>query len=749
MGDTVARVAALVVGISLMGGAAARAADAEVTVGEVAIPDFAVAIAPDAGAAEAPQSMAIEVIQSAVYAVSKRPQLIRETPGVASVITHEQAIGFGWSSLNDVLYRQPGFAPSRDYERRVVAARGQFESWNNNHLLLLIDGVPFNDDLYGTAYTWEITPLDLAKAVEIVRGPASALYGGNATNGVINVRTPTIAPGAVELHGGAQAGVDGTQRYRAFAGQGTRAGSLMVSYDRFTTPGDEYLSPDGSGRTAPDGSLARFQVQDERADQYAFLKLTGNQIAPGLSLQLHYQDWQFETGHGWLWSIPDQGEHMKEWRWLGALSYHESSKNVEQEYVVRFQRHNIDWHNRYFPDNGACSADDTTCYLDGATEHLATHTQDVFARAQAGIDLPRAMNALGGVDYSGFLYSGDAEHTSNIDLTTFQRYPDNQTMPAGPFLERILDHPVHNVGAFAQLSSGQALGRYVTATVGARYDRAFFHYTDIAQPDRPVDSKAFEQLSPRAALVFFPTDRVSVKLLAGRGFRAPSPSELFGANTFALGSDIEKLKAETVRTYELALDWAVAGNWIWRGNVYHRQFNDQIAYSVENFNLSTNVYSNVTVGAETELLSDFTVGAARVQGFVNYSLVKLLDETVKDSTIMTSDRLTWAPEQVGNLGVYVRRGALDASAQVHGQGAVQRRDSDRVNAANLMLRPASLDPWATIDARVAYRVSPWAMVGVLATNLLGDRAPLIKNNDYPFDYRGDGRRVMLTLDLDR
>src|SRR5690349_15419475 len=95
-----------------------------------------------------------DVLKSSVYVASKRPQQVRESPAVISLVTHEQTTRYGWNSLNDVLYRQPGFAVARDYERRVVAGRGQFEGWNNNHLLLLVDGVPFNDNLYGTAFTW-------------------------------------------------------------------------------------------------------------------------------------------------------------------------------------------------------------------------------------------------------------------------------------------------------------------------------------------------------------------------------------------------------------------------------------------------------------------------------------------------------------------------------------------------------------------------------------------------------------------
>lgn len=246
----------------------------------------------------------------------------------------------------------------------------------------------------------------------------------------------------------------------------------------------------------------------------------------------------------------------------------------------------------------------------------------------------------------------------------------------------------------------------------------------------------------------FPTDRLSLKLLAGRGFRAPAPSELFGANTYALASNIGELEPETIRTLEAAFDWAVAGNWIWRANIFHRQFNDQIAYSEQNFNLSTNLYSNTTTGVETEVLADLaTGGSGRLQGFANYSLVQLLDETIKDENIAESNRLAWAPEHVGNIGLHFHRGRLDLSGQVHGQGPVRRRASDRMTVEYLALRENRVPAWASIDLRVAVKALSWAVVGVQGTNLLDQRAPLIKNNDYPFDYRSDGRRLFLTIDL--
>ena len=66
--------------------------------------------------------------------------------------------------------------------------RGNLDGWNNNHILHLVDGIPINDNLYGSAYTW-FTPVFTAKTMEVIRGPGSALYGSNAMNGVVQMNT--------------------------------------------------------------------------------------------------------------------------------------------------------------------------------------------------------------------------------------------------------------------------------------------------------------------------------------------------------------------------------------------------------------------------------------------------------------------------------------------------------------------------------------------------------------------------------
>jgi hypothetical protein len=82
---------------------------------------------------------------------------------------------------------------------------------------------------------------------------------------------------------------------------------------------------------------------------------------------------------------------------------------------------------------------------------------------------------------------------------------------------------------------------------------------------------------------------------------------------------------------------------------------------------------------------------------------------------------------------------------------VYRRDSDRLSGgmptAFAALRPESVAPWFRLDARVAYRPSPWMRVSVQGTNLTDSEGQLVKIGNFPFDYRIEGIRVLAVLEL--
>lgn len=62
------------------------------------------------------------------------------------------------------------------------------------HTLLLIDGVRYGSATLGTP-AWENIPVDMIDRIEVVKGPASALYGSDGVGGVVQIFTRKGKPG--------------------------------------------------------------------------------------------------------------------------------------------------------------------------------------------------------------------------------------------------------------------------------------------------------------------------------------------------------------------------------------------------------------------------------------------------------------------------------------------------------------------------------------------------------------------------
>ena len=722
------------------------------------------------GGAFATMSLA-DLLNVEISSASKLKQTMREAPSIVSVVTQEQIGQFGWRSINDILYHQPGFFPGQDYDRRTVGARGMPEGWNNNHLLLLVDGIPFNDNLYGTAYTSEITPLVFSKKIEVIRGPGSALYGTNATNGVLTLNTFEARDLKNHSLFRSRIGNRNGQSYDVLAGAEFEHFDAVLAYNHQGTAGVDYESYDGTATwyftykdlydaeyIAPSeflddsGTLYRAKPRDARSSSYFFSKLSGKGDLDGLSIQYHHQMWDFQTGHGWFWTIPDFDESMAEQRDILAIKYTHQSETWNQEYVLRFQRHQIDWNMRYAVNDSWYDF-----YPAGMTEYLRTHADDIFARAQFTWFGPDEMTLLVGLESTVFLYGGDEEHYSNIDLADASYPPvteSNQPHAAGPWFEPVKDKPVTTVGVYGQLTSGALLGDSVTASVGARYDNQFFNYMSSTDEGTREQDKSFQQLSPRLALVISATDDMAIKLLGGRAFRAPSPTEMFGANTWTLASNLEALEPEVITTAELAVDYSVSEHVQLRANGYWTKFENQIAYSLANTNLSTNIYTLTSAGAELELL----FGWKHVSGFVNTSFTARLDEDIfeaeKAFVSASPDELTWAPALTANGGLTYQSSGFTVGLVGHFQGEVKRREKDVFSEEELAVmgltdqpRAQSVPAWLSLDAKVSYQLIDALELGVSATNLLGGENLLVKNLKFPFDYQSEGRRVFAELVL--
>ena len=91
----------------------------------------------------------------------------------------------------------------------MFTLRGVGGSSPNAGVLVLIDGMPQYAGLYGHSIADAYQTM-LAERVEVLRGPASALYGSNAMGGVVNIVTRQMKEDGAKSHIRLSAGSYGT-----------------------------------------------------------------------------------------------------------------------------------------------------------------------------------------------------------------------------------------------------------------------------------------------------------------------------------------------------------------------------------------------------------------------------------------------------------------------------------------------------------------------------------------------------------
>jgi outer membrane receptor for ferrienterochelin and colicins len=118
------------------------------------------------------------------------PEKASDVPADMEIITADEIRRSGATDIPDILRYYAGIdVRSEGALDNDVSIRGYAQPFNPR-LLVLIDGRQVYLDDYG--YTpWQTLPVQLAdiRQIEVVRGPASALFGFNAASGVINIIT--------------------------------------------------------------------------------------------------------------------------------------------------------------------------------------------------------------------------------------------------------------------------------------------------------------------------------------------------------------------------------------------------------------------------------------------------------------------------------------------------------------------------------------------------------------------------------
>lgn len=151
-------------------------------------------------AEEAPdRKMEVMVVTASGY-----EQKLVDAPASISVITQEDLMIKPYTTLLDAVRDLEGVDIGETCDKTgqgTISLRGM----GSDYTLILVDGKRQNNhgDIYPNSFGGNqfghVPPLDAIDRIEVIRGPASTLYGADALGGVVNIITKKWATNGLAL----------------------------------------------------------------------------------------------------------------------------------------------------------------------------------------------------------------------------------------------------------------------------------------------------------------------------------------------------------------------------------------------------------------------------------------------------------------------------------------------------------------------------------------------------------------------
>lgn len=128
-------------------------------------------------------------IDELVVTATRTDNKILNTPVRVNLITPKMLSSIPLESIDEALKYAPGINYSRPFgifsTKGIVTMRGM-SGKEQGRVLVLLDGVPVNKSDGGTV-DWNMIDINSVQKIEVTKGAGSAMYGGNAMGGIINI----------------------------------------------------------------------------------------------------------------------------------------------------------------------------------------------------------------------------------------------------------------------------------------------------------------------------------------------------------------------------------------------------------------------------------------------------------------------------------------------------------------------------------------------------------------------------------
>lgn len=707
-----------------------------------------------------------------VITATKTEKSIAEVPGIVDVVTSEDiektsaSVG---NTVDEVINTLPGVHARKGlgspWARIFVSLRG---TGPQSRTLVLVDGQAINEYYYGSTggANWELVPLENIEKIEVVKGPFSSLYGGNAMGGVINMITKMPEERKIKVK--TKFGSYGNQFHDVNYGDKFGKLGVFIGFNRKETDG--YVH-EHSSTTATEGGSGTLVTGWEKTK------------APTGETVYIFGD----NGKTWYESNTFTGKLTYDFSERTKMSLniiHSEAERKEKggkSYLRDADGNEITSGTVEIDDGGTTKTFSVrqtnflgTTYKKPST--LATLTFDHIFDERKSISAKLGITEQEwgwtiGTRLPGGSYNVtpskniQAEVQSNIFITDTNlltlglsnRYEelDNEVWALSDWSDcdsktawsSKLGGDINTTGIYVQ--DEIHLGDPFTLYAGLRYDRWANnggHYTKAGASTIDYDDQVENQISPKLSLLYKAPKEINLRTSVGQAFRGPSPSELYRSFVVRTTYNIAnpELTPETIVSWDLSADH-MFGSTTFAQVAYFVNHMEDLIYSRNYSDDEINAFNTENGTSYADIWTSENVGEARSQGIELSLRHKIIDNlhlntnyTYTDTEIldnpadktMEGKEFIDSPRHMFNLNLdYTRQKFfVTAGARYASDAYVEEDNSDTVNDV-----PDGYDPYFLLNLKGSYKVSSWSTVYVGLDNILDE--------EYYHSYLAAGRTV--------
>jgi len=356
---------------------------------------------------------------------------------------------------------------------------------------ILINSRPIFSALVGV-YGLEMLPTSMIDRVEVVRGGGSALYGGNAIAGTINVITKDPTENTFEL-GTNYSFIDNHVPDRTINLNGSivsddyKKGLSFYAYNRDRKPFD--ANDDGFS-----------EITKLKNTTFGFDAFWNTSDLSKLKLNL-FNISEFRRG-GNKFNLPphqtDITEQLDHKILGGGISFEQFSSDLKHKFSIYGSAQGTN-RNSYYGGGGSILEEG-----DVLTE------EDVLAINAYGKS--DDLSVVGGLQYS-------YEFNEKLLLLAGSEYQINSVEDRMPGYNRLIDQDAQTIGAYAQLEIKPT--EKWTFLVGGRYDNVNIDGLYDLDVESFKDKKSLDVFEPRVTAMYSITDYLKARASFSQGYKAP------------------------------------------------------------------------------------------------------------------------------------------------------------------------------------------------------------------------------------